>query len=131
MSEFYNDSFSITKKSRIKHPRLSFKKMKEDILGKKYSLSLVFIGDATSRYLNIRYKNKDKPASILSFPLSSKDGEIFINLKKARDDAPKFGMSFKVFLIYLFIHGLLHLKGMEHGCTMDKEEKRLLKRYRS
>ncbi len=129
MSKESFDSFTIVKKSRINKPRLSFKKIKEDILGPKYILSLVFVGDKISRDLNKNHRNKDMPANVLSFPLSTDEGEVFINLKKARDEAPRFGMSFTKFVGYLFIHAALHLKGMQHGCTMEKEEKRLLRYY--
>lgn len=115
------------RKSRLKYPRLSFKEMKGSVLGKQYSLSLVFIGDRTSERLNHKYRAVSKPASVLSFPLSEDEGEIFINLRKARDDAHKFNMTFKRFVAYLFIHGMLHLKGMKHGGTMEEEERYLLK----
>lgn len=123
------DSFAITKKSRIKTPRLSLKEIKNGILGPKYSLSLVFIGDTTSKKLNKKYRKINRPTNILSFPLSSNEGEILINLRKARDEAHLFDMSFRKFTAYLFIHGMLHLKGMQHGCTMNKKEIRLLRRY--
>ncbi len=129
MSNGSVDKFTIVERSRIKKPRLSFKKIKEDILGSDYSLSLVFIGDTISRRLNRKYRNRNKPATVLSFPLSPKEGEIFIDLRKARDEARRFNMSFREFVAYLFIHSTLHLKGMQHGCTMEKEEKRLLRRY--
>ena len=121
------ESITIIKRSRLKYPRLSFESMKEDVLGEDYSLSLVFIGDRTSQRLNQEYRGVSKPASVLSFPLSEQEGEIFINLRKARDESHRFNMNFKRFVAYLFIHGMLHLKGMRHGCTMEEEEKRLLK----
>ncbi|MFP4539903.1 MAG: rRNA maturation RNase YbeY [Candidatus Paceibacterota bacterium] len=123
------ENFTIIKRSRIDYPRSSFKQIKEDILGADYCLSLVFIGDKRSRYLNETYRGKASPANILSFPLSPDEGEIFINLRKARDTAPDFQMSFREFVLYLFIHGILHLKGMQHSGTMEKEEKRLFSYY--
>lgn len=53
-------------------------------------------------------------------------GEIFIDLVTAKKEMGKFDMSFDKFVTYLFIHGLLHLKGMEHGYTMERTEKKLL-----
>jgi len=35
-------------------------------------------------------------------------------------------MSYSKFIKYLFIHGLLHLKGFEHSSIMEKEEKKFL-----
>lgn len=63
---------------------------------------------------------------MLSFPLSKKSGEIFIDLVTANKEAKEFGMSLGEFVKYLFIHACLHLKGMEHGDTMEQAEKKLL-----
>jgi ssRNA-specific RNase YbeY (16S rRNA maturation enzyme) len=78
-------------------------KIKEAILGKKYELSLVICGNALSHTLNLQYRGKDKPTNVLAFPLSKNSGEIFIN----RMHLDGFSLE------ELFIHALLHLKGME------------------
>ena len=118
---------SLTKTSP---PRLPFGRMKDAVLGKKYSLSVVFVGNATSRHLNKTYRGKDKPANVLSFPLSKTEGEIFMNVRQARLDAPTFNMRERPFLQYLFIHGLLHLKGFDHGSKMEVRERTLRKKFR-
>ncbi len=111
---------------------IPFTRLKNIVLGRKYELSLVFTDNIHSRRLNTIYRRKNKPANVLSFPLSKKSpdcagsGEIFIDLITAKKEAPKFEMSFKRFVTYLFIHGLLHLKGMRHGATMEEVEKELL-----
>ena len=103
-----------------------FSRLKNIVLGKHYELSLVFIDAAHSRKLNRVYRNKNKSTNVLSFPISKKSGEIFIDLDTAKSEAPKFGMTFQKFVTYLFIHGILHLKGMEHGGKMEKRELKLL-----
>ena len=108
---------------------MPFARMKEEILGKRYRLSLVFAGDALSRSLNKRYRKKDKVANILSFPMDKKEGEIFINLKEARKDAPLFKKSYNAFVAHLFIHGCLHLKGLAHGSKMEALEKSTLRKF--
>ncbi|MEK7176882.1 MAG: rRNA maturation RNase YbeY [Patescibacteria group bacterium] len=105
---------------------IPFTKLKNQVFGKSFELSLVFVDSSFSRRLNRKYRGKNKPANILSFPLSKKSGEIFIDLVTAKKDAKKFQMSFKDFVTLLFIHGLLHLKGMRHGDTMERREKKLL-----
>ena len=90
-------------------------------MGKSYELSLVFCGDTLSRKLNRAYRGKDKPTNVLSFPLSEKSGEIFINLSRTKP----FGAQ------KLFIHGLLHLNGMEHGARMERAEKKWLAKSQS
>lgn len=122
-----NENFSLINKTRSKTPSLPFLQIKDKILGEKYELSLVFIGEKRSKDLNLKYRNKNHPANILSFPLNRKVGEMFINLKKAKREAPNFDKNQKEFLAYLFVHGLLHLKGFGHGEKMEKEEKKALK----
>lgn len=121
--------FEITNKTKGKVLPLPFVQIKNAVLGKNYELSLVFVGDATSRKLNRIYREKDKPTNVLSFPLSKTEGEIFINLKKAKAEAPDFEMPYKTFVAYLYIHGLLHLKGLDHGKKMEKLESRFLKKF--
>lgn len=105
---------------------IPFTHLKNTVLGQSFELSLVFIDDRFSRRLNSTYRGKNSPTNVLSFPLSRKSGEIFIDLITARKETKKFDMSFDKFVKYLFIHGLLHLKGMEHGDTMEQVEKKLL-----
>jgi len=106
--------------------RAFLRNAKEKILGKKYELSLVFIGDALSRRLNRERRGKDKPANTLSFPLTETSGEIFINMAQAKRDAPRFGEGTAAFALRLFIHSLLHLKGFSHGSTMESEEEKYI-----
>lgn len=111
-------------------PRVPFDDMKIAALGKNYSLSLVFVGDSRSRKLNQAYRNKNKPTNILSFPYEKNEGEIFINLSKAKNEAKLFDREYENFVAFLFIHGLMHLKGMDHGSTMEKAEAKLRKQFR-
>lgn len=103
-------------------PLALFKKASDLVLGKKYELSLVICGDALSRTLNQQHRGKDKPANVLSFPLSKTTGEIFLNPSRAKREASLYERSHKNHLIALFIHGLLHLAGHDHGQRMDKKE---------
>ncbi|MDD5153031.1 MAG: rRNA maturation RNase YbeY [Candidatus Pacebacteria bacterium] len=125
-------SISITNLTRgnIPYKGLPLSRIAEKVLGKKYELSLVFVGDTRSRTLNKLYRGKDKPTNILSFELDENQGEIFINPRIAKKQAPKFGRTYKNFLCFLFIHGAHHLKGMEHGSTMDKAEEKIQKLFK-
>ncbi len=116
------DTFSITNKTKGRLPSLPFVQMKDKVLGKKYSLSLVFVGKMTSKKLNFKYRQINKPTDILSFSISAKEGEIFINPDKAKIKAKQFGRKYDNYLAFLFIHGLYHLKGLDHGDKMEKAE---------
>ena len=112
------------------HPTLPFEKMKDEILGKTYSLSLIFIGEKRAGTLNKAYRKKSYVPNVLSFPLDTKVGEVYICIKKAKREARQYDMTLKGFVGFLFIHGLLHLKGLDHGDTMTKAEERYKKKYR-
>lgn len=104
--------------------KVPFRVMKDAILGKDYTLTASFIPANTSRKLNKAYRGIDAPTDILSFPLSPHEGEIYINLPEARREAKKFEREFVNFIGFLFIHGLVHLSGLDHGREMEKLEKK-------
>lgn len=126
-----DESFSIsnTTKSAPQISGADFRKMKDAILGKQYNLSVVFIGSRRSQKLNLSYRNKDYPTDILSFNISKTEGEIFIHPAVANKKAKLFGRSEKNYLRFLFIHGLIHLKGMDHGRIMEMEEEKFRKKF--
>lgn len=107
-------------------PVLPFLAIKEKILGKTYDLTIVFCTPKESQERNATYRDKDYPTNILSFPLSKDEGEIYISLVTVRRDAQKHDMSYQKFLHLLVIHGILHLKGFDHGSTMEKLEDKYL-----
>jgi len=124
------ENITIANTTNGKLPRLPFVQMKEAVLGVSYELSLVFIGDKRSKTLNQAYRGKSTPASILSFPLDTRAGEIYINLTLAKRRQNQYGMTHTQLVGYLFIHGLLHLKGLDHGSTMDRREKELCTQFK-
>lgn len=94
-------------------------------------LSLVLAGDKRLRSLNRNYRRKDKPTDILTFPAPKESigqlGEIVINLDDCArpvrylDVFPE-KKPFEYLLLFLLLHGLLHLAGYED----EKESGRLL-----
>lgn len=121
------DNLSTKNMTKGTPPRVPFVAIKNKILGKDYNLSLVFATKSLSHKLNLQHRGKDKPTNILSFPLEKKSGEIFLELGQCRKDAPNFDMNYTKFVKFLFIHGCLHLKGMQHSSTMERQEQKFLK----
>ncbi|MCI0619995.1 rRNA maturation RNase YbeY [Candidatus Wolfebacteria bacterium] len=131
------ETLSIT--TTLKHPRRVtghtthriLRTIKDHILGASYTLSVVYVGERRSQTLNRTYRGKDHPTNILSFPLAHNEGELFITLPLAEKEARRYRRTPKEHIRALFIHGCLHLKGLRHGATMDREEKRWQKKFLS
>ena len=103
--------------------------MKNDILGKDYSLSIACVDEKTSRKINKKYRKIDKATNILSFPLRKDMGEIILCPTVIKKGAKKFGKTSDQFLGFLVIHGMLHLKGFEHSSTMEILEEKYDQKY--
>ncbi len=112
-----------------RYPSFPYETIKNDILGKRYDLSLQFVGPTRAQKLNTEYRQKTYTPNVLSFPLTVDTGEIFICPQVAVKEAAKYNLSTNGYVAYLFIHGLLHLKGLDHGDAMDKAEQKYLRKY--
>lgn len=111
-------TFSLVNKTKRSVRGIPFKKIKEVVLGKPYSLSVALVGPTESRAITVKTKRKNKVSNVLAFPLSKESGEIVICPAVAHDG-----------IGYLFIHALLHIKGFKHGGTMERAEEQLSKRF--
>jgi len=121
--EKYN--FSIMRQTKGDIPTLPFLKVKEYILGKEYDLSLSFVDEETMESLSLTHKKSKDHMNTLAFSLDTNSGEIVMNLATIRMQAKDYNKTYLEFLLYLFIHSSLHLKGHTHSDKMDKEEDRI------
>lgn len=93
-----------------------------DIMGRSEGeLSLVLIGNAEMRRLNARYRHKDYPTDVLSFPVEGDSlgvgallGDVVISVEKARQQARERGRTADEEIATLLIHGIVHLMGYDH-----------------
>jgi probable rRNA maturation factor len=122
-------NFHIVNKAQINIPALKFRLIKEATLGKTYDLNVIFTTPARIMKLNKIYRDINKPTDILSFPISKNEGEIYLCLNEARKEAKKFDRPFENFVLFLFIHGCVHLKGYDHSSTMNSIEKKFRKKF--
>jgi probable rRNA maturation factor len=67
-------------------------------------------GDAELRRLNRQFRGKNYATDVLSFP----PDEMAISLDRAAAQARELGHSLDEELRILMLHGLLHLRGMDH-----------------
>lgn len=121
---------SVTNETKATPPRVAFDAIKEAALGKDYRLSVVIVSPARMEKLNTIYRDIEEPTDILSFPLSENEGEIYLCLPECRKEAKKFERTYENFMSFLFIHGCVHLKGHDHGATMEAIEAKLRKRFK-
>jgi rRNA maturation RNase YbeY len=116
---------------RIAHsiPSHPYEKMADAILGKKYTLTVAFIGEKRAHALNAQHRGASYVPNVLSFPLDTTTGEIYICPLVAKREAKKFSMTVNGYIGYLFIHGCLHLKGHDHGATMERAEQKYVRQF--
>ncbi|MBI2630891.1 rRNA maturation RNase YbeY [Candidatus Nomurabacteria bacterium] len=109
-----------------------FSKIKNDILGKDYSLSMAYVSEKKSRELNKKWRGKDRATNVLSFALSKNLGELILCKAVIKKEAKekKYDRNFQNLLGFLVIHGMLHLKGLEHGKKMEQLEKLYCKKFK-
>jgi probable rRNA maturation factor len=100
---------------------------------------VLFAGEATLRSLNARFRGKDRPTDVLSFPAVRPPrptawpegpylGDLVIGVPVARRNARRHGHSLAREIEMLLLHGYLHLLGYDHerdNGRMERLEKRL------
>jgi probable rRNA maturation factor len=96
-------------------------------------VALVLAGDRTLRRLNARYRGKDRPTDVLSFPGDGTTGlgDIVISVETAARNARRLGRTLAQELDVLALHGFLHVLGYDHETDqgqMDRLERRLRRR---
>jgi probable rRNA maturation factor len=101
-----------------------------------WDISVLFCNDGFIRGLNRRFRGKDEPTDVLSFPLGetlTEDGErryasgdIVISLETLASNSKAFNVDEDEELRRLLIHGILHLKGYDHATNSPEEEMLLL-----
>lgn len=89
-------------------------------------LSITLTDDEHIRALNKNFRGVDKATDVLSFAFRESDepeifgadfeilGEVIISLERAKIQAEDFGHTFLREVIFLEVHGLLHLLGYDH-----------------
>lgn len=97
-------------------------------------VALVLAGDRALKALNARYRGKDAPTDVLSFPGPGGEvglGDIVISVEAAERNARGLGRTLAQELDVLALHGFLHVLGYDHETddgAMDRLERRLRRR---
>ena len=86
-------------------------------------ISVVFGNDRLLQELNRTYRHQDRPTNVLAFPqsptyagepASSMLGDVIVSLPTAAREAHDLNQSLEERVVYLLLHGILHLLGYEH-----------------
>ena len=101
--------------------------------GLKGGVNVLVTSSAEMKSLNRRFRGKDQPTDVLSFPAMSGAqkqlaGEIAISAEIAAQNARALGHSPAEEVKILVLHGVLHLRGYDHECDngrMARREKQL------
>jgi probable rRNA maturation factor len=101
-----------------------FAKQAQKAVGLRGTVSVLLADDEELEHLNTRFRGKNKPTDVLSFPpdelADGHAGDIAISLETAARQAEEFGHSLQNEVKILLLHALLHLNGMDH--ETDKGE---------
>ncbi len=101
--------------------------------GLKGKVNVLLTSSAEMKSLNRRFRGKDKPTDVLSFPAEPDApktfaGEIAISAEIATKNANELGHEPAQEVKILVLHGILHLRGYDHECDhgqMARREKQL------
>ena len=108
-----------------------------DVVGKIYGvedseLSVTLTDNEHIHALNKKYRGIDRATDVLSFAFRESDepeiigadfeilGDVIISLERAKAQSEEFGHTFLREVIFLEVHGLLHLLGYDH---IDDDER--------
>ena len=132
-------------KSLEKDIRRALEKMGELYALKNAEVSITLTNDAQIHEINKNYRHVDKPTDVISFALQESVeplitdgpainmlGDIIISVERARIQASDYGHSLRRELVFLTVHGMLHLLGYDHQeenerLEMEEEQRRIMK----
>lgn len=101
-----------------------------------YEVDVSLVDEKTIQDINREYRHIDRVTDVISFAFEDDDsslghinaidipimlGEIFICLPRAKEQAKEIGNTLERELMFLFVHGLLHLLGYDHMKKEDEE----------
>src|SRR3989344_7156248 len=98
---------SVSNLTRRKTPAVPFARSLRTTLP-HFDVSLAFVKSERARALNQKFRKKSYVPNVLSYATDKLQGEVIICLSEAARQAPSYGMSYVVFVGYLFIHACLH-----------------------
>jgi probable rRNA maturation factor len=92
-------------------------------------ISITLVDAGAMAELNLKYRGREGPTNVLSFsqlegdapPQKNLLGDVVICADRAADDAVELGYTEDQMVLYLLIHGILHLLGHTHEYPDDAQ----------
>ena len=108
---------------------------KELNLKGEFITDVTIVDNKTIHKINREYRNVDRPTDVISFAfLDEKSerelkggptnlGQIIISYEKAIEQAKEYEHSLRREMVFLFVHGMLHLLGYDH---MNEDDEKIM-----
>jgi probable rRNA maturation factor len=124
------------RQSRIPVPTAGVRRAAKKILSalgyESYDLSIVLVEDEEITRLNRRYFRRNRPTNVISFPMAMSGGapsavqtrvlgDVVISAETASRQAEEAGRRREEEILFLLIHGILHLVGYDHEGTGEAQ----------
>lgn len=86
-------------------------------------LSLLIVDNDQIQQINRDYLDRDRPTNVISFAMQEGEGggvqpqllgDVVISAERAAEDAAEADIPFEHELVFLLLHGILHLLGYDH-----------------
>ena len=96
-----------------------------------HELSIVLVNDEAITRLNRQYFHRNRPTNVISFPMGAGDpaslhspilGDVVISTETAERQAAAVGGGAEEEVLFLLIHGILHLVGYDHEGSPGKRK---------
>ena len=97
-------------------------------------LTIVLTDNEGIREFNSRFRGRDTPTDVLSFPLHEDDetgvylGDIIVSVEQAKRQAGRFDNDPESELARLVSHGILHVLGYDHHTPADGRKMKMAER---
>lgn len=95
-------------------------------------LNFILTTDRVIKRINRKFLNHNYYTDVISFRYNEGniiDGEVYISVDTVRQNADNYKVSFRLELIRVMIHGVLHLCGYEDGTEREKLKMREMEDY--
>lgn len=95
-----------------------------------YEVSIVFVGKERIREINRDYRGIDRATDVISFALREGEGaeftpfvlgDLYICDEVVADHAVRYGNSLETEMLFMIVHGMLHLLGFDHHKKGERE----------